>query len=270
MTALRLYRLINTLSLDVVAGAIVNALFFAKIFDVYILPYGIAALALSVWIIYTADHLWDARKIATPASSVRHRFHQKYFRVLSMIVLLAVACNVVMILFIRPAVLLGGVILIAVIGIYLWIQRHIHYVKEIFVACLYVMGVLLPSLAVTLIRIGGFHAALIAGFFLVCMLNLYIFSWFGADSDVRDRLGSFVSKYGKATTGHVIWGLFILAVAACITALLHEGKSDAAIYPLVMSMMLMAIFLFPRFFSRDENYRLFGDAIFLIPVMYLL
>ena len=74
----RLYRILNTLSLDVSIGAVISAMFFAEVLQVKILPYGLATLALTVWIIYTIDHLRDARAIGTKASTARHLFHQHY------------------------------------------------------------------------------------------------------------------------------------------------------------------------------------------------
>ena len=60
---LRFYQYINILSLDIAAGAVISAVFFAQIFNVQIKPYGLLALGLTVWIIYTVDHLRDAKKI---------------------------------------------------------------------------------------------------------------------------------------------------------------------------------------------------------------
>jgi len=65
----RIYQFINVLSLDVVAGAMVSALFFARIFKVQILPWGVLALGLTVWTIYTTDHLVDAKRVNIPLSS---------------------------------------------------------------------------------------------------------------------------------------------------------------------------------------------------------
>src|SRR5690606_20107856 len=39
-------------------------------------------LGLAVWCIYTFDHLLDAKQIGKQASTFRHAFHQKNFKVL--------------------------------------------------------------------------------------------------------------------------------------------------------------------------------------------
>jgi hypothetical protein len=115
---MRLYRLVNLLSIDVAGGAVCSALFFAYLLNVRILPYGVIALGLSVWIIYTVDHLLDAKKIKAPAATARHRFHQDNFKVLCAAVLLATILNGIIILFIRHQVFVAGLFVALTVGIY--------------------------------------------------------------------------------------------------------------------------------------------------------
>ena len=49
--AIRLYQFINYLSFDVACGVMVCATFFAHILHVQLLPYGLASLGVTVWII---------------------------------------------------------------------------------------------------------------------------------------------------------------------------------------------------------------------------
>src|SRR6478736_436347 len=84
------YRVINALSLDVAGGAVICALFFAQLLKVNLFPQGLAALGLAVWIVYTGDHLLDAKRLREQASTFRHGFHQQHFKLLA--VLLAIAC----------------------------------------------------------------------------------------------------------------------------------------------------------------------------------
>lgn len=267
---IRTYRLLNILSLDVVAGAIVSALFFAKVFYVTILPYGLAALGLSVWIIYTADHLGDARRIHEPASSGRHRFHQRYPAVILTLLLAAIAVNVVLLFHVRPAVFLWGSVLVIFIGGYLLLHRRFFFLKEFFVAGLYVIGVLLPSLAVTTVKITWFHAALIAQLFLVGLLNLFIFSWYDADRDKSDKLGSFATRFGRARTGSVVRVVAAIEVVTGAAVLMISGFDHAAFYPLIMTAVLLAVFFIPDRFRKHDYYRLVGDAVFLLPAVYVM
>ena len=56
---LRLCQTLNILSIDIAAGAVICCAFFADILGVSVLPYGFITLGLTVWIIYTVDHLLD-------------------------------------------------------------------------------------------------------------------------------------------------------------------------------------------------------------------
>ena len=58
----RAYTYIRWLSLDIVAGAIFVSLFLSSELGVVLSAIEIALLGLSVWLIYTTDHLLDVRK----------------------------------------------------------------------------------------------------------------------------------------------------------------------------------------------------------------
>src|SRR5277367_4160689 len=114
----RAFRIINILSLDIAVGAMIGALFFARMFDVVILSQGLFSLGLTVWIIYTADHLLDAKKIKQSASTDRHRFHQRHFKALLTVMIIAIVVDITQIFFIRIAVLRSGLLLSSVVAIY--------------------------------------------------------------------------------------------------------------------------------------------------------
>jgi hypothetical protein len=267
---IRFYRLINILSLDVVAGAVVSALFFARVFEVKILPYGIAALALTVWIIYTTDHLRDAHRIQSTASSARHQFHQKYFNTLTIAALIAVAMDSVMLFFIRKQVFIWGLWLIGFVGIYLLIERSVYFLKEFFIAIMYTVGVLLLSMAVTLNPVNVFHIGLIVQFFLLALCNLLIFSCYDVEIDRKDNLSSFVTAFGVQFTRRVVLFLMIsFAVINISTILFSNYQVYGSIFSLMM-IMLMIIFFARNRFSKNEYFRLVGDSIFLFPALILL
>src|SRR5687768_5623813 len=139
--AIRFYRLLNILSIDIALGAMICSRFLALLLDVAPRPYAMASLGLTVWIIYTADHLLDARRVRGAASTERHRFHQRHFTMLSVVVAAAVVIDAVLILFIRRQVLYSGVLIMAIVGLYLLFHNRLIFLKEVFVALLYCLGV---------------------------------------------------------------------------------------------------------------------------------
>jgi hypothetical protein len=265
---LRVYRLINVLSIDVALGSAFSALFFGDILNVNILPYGLLALALTVWIIYTADHLRDARNIGKKASSDRHYFHQRNFKTLSACLLIAIVADIVLLFFIRKPVFVGGLFLAVLVAFYLVLQGRMYYLKELVVALLYTLGVLLPSLAVTENHISVMHVGLFVQFFLIAFLNLLIFSFFDADNDRQDNLSSFVTRFGKSAAKNLISGLFMILILINLIQLFTGGYDRIPfLILLVMALVLLGIFSFSRFFRQSEFYRMLGDAVFFLPIL---
>src|SRR5689334_7150262 len=101
MTVLvKFYRLLNILSVDVALGAVCCAAWFATLFEVTLRPHAFVVLGLTVWIIYTADHLLDAKRTEGVASTKRHRFHQQHFSFLVVVLILTVITDLVFVFFI--------------------------------------------------------------------------------------------------------------------------------------------------------------------------
>lgn len=270
MLVLQLYKKINILSIDVAVGAVASALFFARLLNVTILLYGQIALALTVWIIYTADHLRDAKKIGGRASSERHFYHQRNFKTLRSILLVAIVADFVLIFFIRKPVFQWGLALTGFVALYLVFQRSLYFLKEFFVAFLYTWGVLLPSLSVTVVDLQWFHYILISQFFLIALCNLLLFSLYDADVDLRDNLLSFVTRFGEGFTKGFLVVLFFLIFALTAVLFIYADHTIAILILWLMTAVLCIIFLFPELFRQNEYYRIVGDAIFLIPIVGLL
>jgi hypothetical protein len=267
---LHAYKLINILSLDTVAGAIIGALFFAKLLNVHILPYGLIALGLTVWIIYTADHLRDARTIRNQASSERHRFHQLHFSPLLKLMLIALLIDTVMIFFMRKPVLEGGIVLAIVVALYLLVQRYLKFLKELFIAALYTCGILLPSIAISSVKLTPLYILLIIQFFLIALLNLLLFSWFDKDTDRSDQQHSFVTILGESVAKKTICAIIILNFLCIIFIFGYSDSFELAVIYTLMNALLTFIFLGSKNLHRYSTYRILGDAVFLIPVIYLL
>jgi 4-hydroxybenzoate polyprenyltransferase len=265
----RVYRYVNLLSLDIVVGAVVSALFFARVLDVAIRPVGLLALGLTVWVIYTADHLRDAYTIGKSASTLRHRFHQEHFRTLLIAAIAGVLVNVVIVFFIRKQVFVWGTVLAIGVGIYLIVQRYLKFLKEICIAGLYTCGVLLPSITVTGDRLTTGHYLLIVQFMMVAWLNLLIFSWFDREDDKQDRQPSFVTMLGEPVTRASIWCLIGSIFLVAGFSFYRAEMKPAVLIVATMGLVLALIFAFRKHFAQQDYYRLLGDAVFLLPLFYL-
>lgn len=267
---LRVYQYINILSIDIVAGAIICALFFAKIFQVQIKTYGLLALGLTVWIIYTVDHLRDAKKIKHHASTQRHRFHQQHFHTLMWLVGLAMVLDTFTIFFIRRQVFEWGLILSAIVMLYLIAQHSLRFLKELFIASLYTCGVLILSATITAIEVDLVHQLLILQFGFIAWINLVLFSWFDQVFDLRDEQNSFVTTVGERATRLFLCGLFGFNFLLTAIQIIFHGPLTPVLILLMMNTILFLIFIWRTALAKNDLYRLIGDAVFLFPVFFLL
>lgn len=251
-------------------GAMVCAAFFSKILDVQLRPSGLASLGLTVWIIYTADHLLDVRKLKQVASSQRHRFHQDNFRSLFIALIIAGCTNLLLVLFVRKQILIWGIGLSFFVLLYLFVQQKLVVFKELVISLLYSAGVLLPAMSLTALTFSLVEGILIASFILTAFINLILFSWYGWNDDVTDNHSSLVTTLGRSRVKKILIILFLgQAIFLGCLFLISPYQSETLIF-VAMNLILMILFLSPKKFSVDDNYRLIGDIVFLIPLPYIL
>jgi 4-hydroxybenzoate polyprenyltransferase len=268
---LRAYRYINILSIDTALGAVVCAMFFAKLISANVWIYGKIALGLSVWIIYTADHLMDARKVKGEASSERHRFHQRHFRVLLIFMIVAIVIDLVVVSFMRRSLLEYGIALSVVVALYLLISRYLKMLKEVFIAFIYTVGVMLPALGDREHLMDQWALLIMFNFFLIAVANLLVFSWFDVQKDRTDGHPSFVTFYGRQKTRVIVYGLFCALVAISIyIAMFRTYELFPVLILFIMMSILLLILRFDTYMAKEDRFRFAGDAVFFLPAIYLL
>jgi len=265
----RAYRLLNILSIDVAAGAVACALFFAKVFNVIILPYGMISLCLTVWIIYTADHLIDAREIKQTASTERHRFHQHHFKTLFVLLVIASVIDATQLFFIRKTVFFEGLGLAFFIAIYFLLQRYLKFLKEMIGALLYTGGVLLIPLSVKNANLNSVQLILVVQFVITALINLLLFSWFDKNRDEQDRHSSFATTMGRDATKNFLMALFFFQAVLAFVQFARRDTGPTEIM-ILMNVLLLVIFIKRKYFEAEDRYRLLGDAIFFVPLIYVL
>jgi hypothetical protein len=263
-----LYRVINALSLDVAGGAVICAAFFADLFHVSVLPQGLTALGLAVWIVYTADHLLDARRISNQASTFRHQFHQQHFKLLCVLLLLACILEFIMLFFLRKPIFYNGLWLGLGVVVYVMINRWLIYFKEIAGALLYCGGVLLPAFSLKQYVFQFSDELILLQFLLIVLTNLVLFSWMDHEHDLKDKHRSLITLLNKDRGKMILWFLFTLFFIMNAFNIYTQGKPTVIFF--VMELILFLIFLFPVYFRKEERFRFIGDAIFFLPAVALM
>ena len=264
----QIYQHINILSLDVVAGSVVSALFFSRLLDVTPDALVFLCLALTVWMIYTVDHLRDARNISSPASTDRHRFHQVHFRIIVIILVTTIVLNFIIIFFLPPAITESGLALGFVVFLYLLFQRYLKFLKEVFIACLYTAGIMLPSFSFFQGALLPEHYLIIGKFTITALMNLLLFSLFDLEVDRDQEQHSFVTWFGPAATRYAIIFLGLLNILSGLW--LWGFDTRVAWIFITMNVLLIAVLFLKKELVRNNYYRIVGDAVFLIPAIYII
>ena len=265
---MRYYRIFNLLSLDVALGAVISAAFLGRILRVHILPQGFILLGIVVWLIYTADHLLDAWSMPEAATSERHRFHQKNFITILLVFLGAGIVALGLMFLIRIQVITAGIVFGIFVITYLLVNRWLKYFKELTGSLLYTGGVLLPSWSLQSQQLSTDQRTLIIIFALIAFTNLLIFARFSIGEDILNRQKSLATIMGIRPMNSLITVVCVI----CFVVMIYQATRDLSpelVTLFVMELILVVVFGV-KYFRYDDRYRLYGDAIFLLPIVLVI
>jgi hypothetical protein len=265
---LRPYHFLNLLSIDVALGAVASAAFFGRLLGVHVLPQGYLLLGIIVWLIYTADHLLDAWSMKETAISERHRFHQKHFLIIIIVFIVVAAFALVLTFMIRVQLITAGIIFGTFVVTYLLVNRWMKYFKELTGSLLYTGGVLLPAWSLHNEPFTHHQLLSIGIFALVVLTNMLIFARFSMEEDRFNRQKSLATILGTTSMNVLIR----LVVAACILVMIYEavnGVSPELAILFIMELGLVLVFEL-KYFRVSDRYRVYGDAVFLLPASIIL
>lgn len=262
-----IYKYFRWLSLDIALGSV----FFLKYLEIFYLvkirfPVYFA-LASAVWLIYTTDHLIDAKKVDSPTSG-RHRFHKENFRILILIEGLILTAALINVVFLPMEVIRNGALLSAgcimyIITVYFFKKL---WIKELVVAVVYAVGIFLAPLTLNL-RVNPVDLLFVSQLMVVAFLNLLIFSYYDFESDQKDGSGSLAIQLGSKV--HiVIRGTCILSLATSAFGYSMTGM-DIQLLFFLMSATLYSLYLWPEFYHKGELFRTIGDGIFYLPLLFV-
>lgn len=279
----RFYAYFQALSLDVVLGSLVNTLLIANYLAVKI-PYTVLfALASATWLIYTIDHLYDATKLKEKSISFRHLFHFKHKKILIVMGFILLIINIINLFYLPISILKSGFYLSLGVVAYFFFLRlasgQPSLFKELSIAFIYVIAIFLSPLILSTNNWNTDIYILFAEYFLLAFINLLEFSLFDFTLDEKEQYSSLIRKLGVQSSIKVIGLLlcisFLLIIISSI--FLFYGKSSSAVlfYQIqlcifLMNGMLATILFFPAYFVKNDNYRVFGDMVFLFPVFLFL
>jgi 4-hydroxybenzoate polyprenyltransferase len=273
----RYYRILQYLSIDVMLGALASGAMAARLMGQAMPAVWWTALPLSVWVVYTTDHLLDARRMQGQAHSARHLFHHRYYYAIA-----AAWAGALMICITwapwqapQELLLLGmgmGMLVLLHLGIVSWAKGRARWwlQKELGVGLIYSAGVWGGPLALSHGPASPAVWLAAAQFFGLAMINLLVFSVYEEAADTQDGQTSFVRAVGRKFALRLVWLIALLTAAGGWLALRQEPDPGMmrvqAVYA-AMLLLLMWIAADQRRFAPQERYRLWGDLVFLFPAL---
>lgn len=271
----RFYHIINALSLDIALGAGILSLVLGRYLGLQIPVFVLLTLVISVWIIYTIDHLMDAKAIPHQASSFRHHFHQ-HFRKEILIALILSLIGLFFILFqLPPITIFYGIPVVLGVSIYFILNKFfgLTFQKEILIAALYVIGVYIGPYSLSNGEIPKEMSVFLLQLGLMAWANLLIFGIYEQSEDLQDGLKSTVTSWGVQKSGRLVKILlaitFVLAIFGLLTFIDAINYFKLQIVFIFMNGVLGTLYFRRETLAQSGiQYRYFGDGIFFMPVAY--
>jgi hypothetical protein len=271
----KIYRIIRVLSLDILAGVYCGYTFARLILESDCPPVTPAILCLSVWLIYTMDHLLDARSLKENAHKQAYRWHWENRKIIWPVWLSAGLATIGLSLVFLPArILIFGAITVSLVIMYTLVHQGMigsckrYLFKEGWISILYTAGVWgVPLL---------YHGAVpgipvilaIIIYLLLVLINVLIYSYHDYHRDCQESQQTLATVAGRKTASHVL-RLLILSVFTLILVgfFISDDTPSGYIYIILICMaaILGLILAFPRVFSQHERYGILADGVFLLP-----
>lgn len=258
------------LSLDVVAGAVAHYLMFSRLptgnTPVVWLPCVI--LASTVWMIYVLDRLLDNLK-DTQVPTLRHQFYARHHLLSWGIVGICGLFSAVSAFFLSWSVIVFGLIVAFLSGLYLFIvgwiggNRLIHQYKEPFTAMIYTAGVWGSAASVDW---ASFHRPvewiLAVMLWLVTFQNLLLFSNF--EQKAFPEAITMAKTWGTKNTDRIVQLITLLMILLVILASFWT-KYPYQYLVLSIEVGVSIVQFWICTYGSSERYRWLGECAFILP-----
>ena len=270
------FRLINALSIDIALGAVFSSRLVYYALEITPEWQYDLLLGFTVWLIYSADHLMDARNIKGKATSFRHWIHQEYFRPIAVLGALVLGlCLYVSMNFLSFEEFSAGIALLGFVVLHQYLNlglKRLHFLfgKEIRIVLGYSLGISLIPL-VNSRQISSEIFLLIFCLFLIALANLLFFGMFEKDADRKDNLKGIGVHWKKENIKKTANYSMIFCLIGCLIYFFLYPASIIPVVLLSMLVILMLAFQIESRVSHSDIYRSIGDGVFLMPaVLFLL
>lgn len=239
----------NLLSLDAPLVAVVWQDFLARVHPSVLRPAGRWALGLTVWAIYLADRLMDARLPASGEQTIPHQFYRKNARLAKLMLAGALGADFLIGLFaLRAAVFANGLFVVAGVVTYLGAfaaGRFSPRWKTPAAAILFTAGVFLVAWTGTTSP-GARLGMLAVTFATLCLANLVLIKrWEEGNPTVSTGMWILLLALASAFFGASRWYAAIALSSTGLAALSFRGdRISAAARRVLADAVLLSPLLF--------------------------
>ena len=267
---MKIYRYFHYLSLDIVLGALASSCFAARLFGTNPGMIWWITLALTVWLLYTGDHMLDAWRHRKKVEREMHYFMLKHRKMVIYVLGVVAVVNTMLIVNLLDKALFKYALVLAALVLLFYAMRHIfrrnrfQFIPgELFVLLLYLAGTWLgPAASVE----GGFetsHGMIALIFGGVLLMNLGVISLFDLQLDSRMGIASLTHILGKKRTKNLLIGtgvgIYLVLVLQFLVFDADRYFQFALILCGMASIMLLVVYL-PSRFRKNDLYRWTADA----------
>jgi hypothetical protein len=277
---MKIYRYLHFLSIDIVLGALASSCFAARLFASNPGTIWWITLALTVWLLYTADHMLDAWRHRKKIERDLHYFMMKNRKTLVWSMGVVTFVNIMLIFNLLDQELMKYALFLAGVVLLFYAMRHVFRKNrilqipgEFFVMLLYMAGTWLgPAVAFE----GGFdtgHGMIALIFLGVLMMNLGVISLYDIKLDSRMGIASLANLFGIKRTRNLLLGT---AIAIYLVSLLQflvfemDRYSQYALILTGMTTILLLVLYYPSRFRKNDYFRLAADAVLMMGFLALL
>jgi len=277
---MKIYRYFHFLSLDIVLGALASSCFAARLFAVNPGWAWWITLAMTVWLLYTGDHLLDAWRNRKKIERELHFFMNKNRRTIIWSMGVVTVIDMLLIFnlldqgLMKYALVLAGLVLLFYAMRHIFRKNRVLFVPgEFFVLFIYMAGTWLgPASAVKngFVPSQGMIALIFAG---VLLMNLGVISLYDIKLDNRLGIGSLANALGPKRTRRLLVGTSITIYLVSLLQFLVFEMDRYFKYALIlagMATILLMVLLYPSRFRKNDYYRLAADAVLYMGFLSLL
>jgi len=277
---MKIYRYLHFLSFDIVLGALASSCFAAGLFGTDPGWGWWITLALTVWLLYTGDHMLDAWRHRKKVEREMHYFLLKNRRMVIYSLGVVAVVDAMLILNLLDKLLFKYALILAVLVLLFYAMRHIFRKNrflfvpgELFILLLYMAGTWLGPLA---LAEGGFETGqgLIALIFAgVLLMNLGVISLYDLKLDSRMGISSLAQILGKKHTKNLLTGsglgIYLVSLLQFMVFDVDRYSQFALILCGMATILLLVVYL-PERFRKNDLYRWTADAVLYMGFLTLL